>query len=75
MKLFDAEVLDRLEELNERYRVLGERIAELEGRINEAASFDLSPDTEALGALVDARCRVKEQAAKLLRELLEELEL
>ena len=74
MKLFDPEALDRLEGLNERYRVLGERIAELEGRINEAASFDLPPDTEALGALVDKQRRVKEEVAALLRELLTKLE-
>ena len=74
MELFDPEALDRLEGLNERYRVLGERIAELEGRINEAASFDLPPDTEALGALVDKQRRVKDETAALLRKMLGELE-
>ncbi len=74
MQLFDPEVLDRLEGLNERHRVLGERIAELEGRIQEAASFDLPPDTEQLGALIDARRRVKNETAALLRKMLAELE-
>ena len=70
MQLFDPEVLDRLEGLNERYRVLGERIAELEGRINESALYDLPPDTEALGALVDKQRRVRDEAAELLKEML-----
>ena len=70
MNLFDPEVLDRLEGLNERYSVLGERIAELEGRINEAAAYDLPPDTEALGALVDKQRRVRDEAVALLREVL-----
>lgn len=74
MQLFDPEVLDRLEDLNERYQVLGERIAELEGRINEAATYDLPPDTEALGALVDKQRRVRDEAAALLREVLAGLE-
>lgn len=74
MELFDPEVLDLLEGLNERYRVLGERIVELEGRIQEAANFDLPPDTEALGALVDKQRRVREEAAVLLREVLAGLE-
>ena len=74
MELFDPEVLDRLEGLNERYRVLGERIAELEGRIQEAANFDLPPDTEALGTLVDARRRVKGEAVELLRDILNRLD-
>ena len=59
-----------MEGLNERYRVLSERIAELERRIQEAATYDLPPDTEALGALVDARRRVREEAAALLRDVL-----
>ena len=74
MQLFDPEVLDRLEGLNERHRVLGERNAELEGRIQEAASFDLPPDTEQLGALIDARRRAKDETAALLRKMLAELE-
>ena len=74
MQLFDPEVLDRLEGLSERHRVLGERIAELEGRIQEAASFDLPPDTEQLGALIDARRRVKNETAALLQKMLAELE-
>ena len=74
MELFDTEVLDRLEGLNERYRVLGERIAELETRINEAASFDLPPDTAALGVLVDKQRQVRNEAAALLKEVLAGLE-
>lgn len=74
MNLFDPEALDRLEGLNERYRALSQRIAELEGRIQEAATYDLPPDTEQLGTLVDARRRVKAEAAGLLREVLAGLE-
>ena len=81
MNLFDPEALDRLEGLNERYRALSQRIAELEGRISDAATFDLPPDTEQLGALVNTRHRVKvtkfsegKEAAVLLRKLLSVLE-
>lgn len=71
--LFDPAMLDQLEGLNERYAKLGARIEELESRIDASVAYDLPPDTEQLGSLVDARHRVVEEATALLEELLGEL--
>ena len=68
--LFDPEVLDRLEGLNERYRSLSMRIEELH---DEAAHYDLELDRERLRNLEVSRQRVRKEAEALLREVLERL--
>ena len=69
--LFNPEVLDRLEGLNERYRLLTNRIEEL---LDEAAHYDLEPDAEKLRQLETVRRRVKDEAVTVVRELLKEIE-
>ena len=68
--LFNPEVLDRLEGLNERYRLLTNRIEEL---LNEAAHYDLEPDSEKLRQLDAVRRRVKDEVVAVVRELLEKM--
>ena len=68
--LFNPEVLDRLEGLNERYRLLTNRIEEL---LDEAAHYDLEPDSEKLRQLETVRRRVKDEAVAVVRELLDKV--
>ena len=70
-QLFDPDVLDRLEGLNERYAALARQ---LELLFDEAATFDIQPDPGSLNELRTARSRVKAEAEALLREVLAELE-
>ena len=69
-QLFAPEILDRLEELNERYTALARQ---LELLFDEAATYDIQPDPGTLSELRAARKRVKAEAAALLQEVLTEL--
>lgn len=73
LRNFDPAILDQLEGLNERHAKLSARIEGLEARIDAGTAYDLPPDTEQLGTLVDARRRAENEAIALLETLLGEL--
>lgn len=69
-RLFNPEVLDRLEGLNARYGLLTRQIEALQ---DEAATFDRPPDLGQLNHFEALRRKVKSEAAELLRAILEGL--
>ena len=69
-RLFDPDTLDQLEGLNERYALLTRRAEALQ---DDAASFDRPPDLTQLNTFEALRRKVKQEAADLLKGLLEDL--
>lgn len=70
-QLFDADLLDLLEGLNERYALLTRRVEALQ---DEAAAFDRPPDPGKLAHFEALRRKVKAEVVKLLHDLLDELD-
>ena len=69
--LFDPDLLDRLEGLNERYALLTRRNEELH---DEAAAYDRPPDPTQLASFETLRHKVKNEVEEIVREVLGSLE-
>ena len=69
--LFDPDLLDRLEGLNERYALLTRR---LEALHDEASSFDQPPNANQLANFEIAQRKIKNEVGEILKEVLDSLD-
>ena len=69
--LFDPDLLDRLEGLNQRHALLTRRIEELH---DEAATYDRPPDPTRLASFEALRRKIKNEVTQILKEVLDGLE-